>query len=371
MLRIVLIVFSAALLAACSSGLRPGEFNIVAKVEGLPDGAPVYLQSYGEEGLETLDTAISKAGAFEFTGSLESPDMLYLNLGGAGKVINLFAENGKIDVAARLDSLTGAKISGSTVHDQFESFRNYLKPFDQKMESLSQAYGAAGEQGDVEKLREIEEQYGQLQKEQVEAVKTFVAENNSSFVAPFVVRRYLSYDLEVDELDRVLQGLDASVHMSRDYRLLSDRVETLKKVAIGQPALDFSLADTTGAPLALSSFRGKYLLVDFWASWCRPCRIENPNVVRLYNEFNPKGFEILGVSFDDNRAAWVGAIQADGLTWSHVSDLQGWQSAAGQLYAVNSIPHTVLIDPNGVIIAKNLRGDALHQKLSEIFAQNM
>jgi peroxiredoxin len=371
MLRIVLIAFSAALLAACSSGIRPGEFNIVAQVEGLPDGAPVYLQSYGEEGLETLDTAIAKAGVFEFTGSLEAPDMLYLNLGGAGKVINLFAENSQIDVAARLDSLTGAKISGSAVHEQFESFRAYLRPFDEKIESLSLEYNSAGEQGDVEKLKEIEQQYGDLQKEQVEAVKTFVTENGSSFVAPFVVRRYLSYDLEVEELDRVLQGLDASVHMSRDYRLLSSRVETLKKVSIGQPALDFSLADTTGAPLALSSFRGKYLLVDFWASWCRPCRIENPNVVRLYNEFNPKGFEILGVSFDDNRAAWVGAIQADGLTWSHVSDLQGWQSAAGQLYAVNSIPHTVLIDPDGVIIAKNLRGDALHQKLSEIFARNM
>jgi peroxiredoxin len=154
-----------------------------------------------------------------------------------------------------------------------------------------------------------------------------------------------------------------------DYVKLSQRVETLKNVAVGETVTDFTLNDPSGNPVALSSFRGKILLIDFWASWCGPCRRENPNVVKLYNDFNDKGFEILGVSFDEDFNRWVGAIEDDQLTWPHVSDLQGWGSAAGKLYGINSIPATVLVDREGTIIAKNLRGEELRKKLEELYAQ--
>jgi peroxiredoxin len=134
------------------------------------------------------------------------------------------------------------------------------------------------------------------------------------------------------------------------------------------PAVDFALNDTTGNPIAISSFKGDYLLIDFWASWCGPCRRENPNVVALYNDFKDKGFEIIGVSFDDDGNKWINAIHQDGLIWPHVSDLKGWGSAAGKLYGINSIPATVLLDRDGIIIAKNLRGDALRKKLEELYA---
>jgi peroxiredoxin len=173
--------------------------------------------------------------------------------------------------------------------------------------------------------------------------------------------------MEYPALNEVASVLDTSLRRSADYTVLAERLAKLERVTEGKPAVDFALADTTGTPLALSSLRGQYVLIDFWASWCGPCRRENPNVVSVYNEYHDQGFEILGVSFDHERNKWLTAIAEDGLTWRHVSDLKGWESEAGQLYAVNSIPHTVLVDPDGKIIAKNLRGEELREKLSAIF----
>lgn len=142
-------------------------------------------------------------------------------------------------------------------------------------------------------------------------------------------------------------------------------INNLKKNTPSAKAIDFSLPDTTGQPLSLFSFKGKYVLVDFWASWCKPCRQENPNVVAAFQQFSQKNFTILGVSLDQNREQWVQAIQNDGLTWNHVSDLKYWNSEAATLYNVHSIPYNFLVDPDGNIIAEDIRGEALHQTLAK------
>jgi peroxiredoxin len=173
--------------------------------------------------------------------------------------------------------------------------------------------------------------------------------------------------MEPDEIEAAITAMDTVISNLPQIQSLKERLAVMKSVAIGQKAPDFTLNNVEGSPVALSSKIGtKLLLVDFWAAWCGPCRQENPNVVKVYNEFNKKGFDVFGVSLDQEKDAWVKAINDDKLTWTHVSDLQYWSSAAAKIYAVNAIPANFLLDETGTIIGKNLRGEDLYNKVNEI-----
>ena len=188
---------------------------------------------------------------------------------------------------------------------------------------------------------------------------------NNNVVSAYITLRN-SYQFNLNELDSITSNFTNEISESKYVALLKDRVEVLKNVAIGKPFIDITLNDTAGNPVSLSSLKGKYILLDFWASWCGPCRAENPNVVAAYNDFKDKGFDVYGVSLDKNKEKWIEGINQDGLVWTNVSDLKGWQCAARDDYGFNSIPHSVLINKNGIIIAKNLRGDELREKLEEV-----
>ncbi len=357
---VILIGFSA-----CNSADKATpQFKLTLSIENF-DGKQVKVQKRTTDSWEVIDSVKVAAGVAQLKGDIAQPEMLFIVFEDMRGTVPFFAEAVEITVKANPDNLQQAEITGSPIHERYLAFNDKFEEFDEVLYQHYQAYKSAEEAGDEAALKSAEEAYQQAEKEKNKFLVDYIRANNKDVVAQYLLYRN-TFQFELDELESLVVNFDESVKSSY-LNELYDRVLVLKKVAVGMPFIDFEQAGPNDSLVKLSDKVGaKVLLVDFWASWCQPCRAENPNIVAIYKDFKDKGFDVFGVSFDTDREKWLQAIADDQLTWAHVSDLKGWGNAAGKLYGVQSIPHSVLLDANGNIVAKNLRGDELRNKVAEM-----
>lgn len=321
-------------------------YEIAGNISGYDDGTAVSFLNQ-QTGVPEKQTTIEK-GKFILTGNLAEPSLIVLVFGDKPPAIPLFIDNSKIKIEGDKNNLESLSITGSKSQVEFEEYSKAVKPYEAIF--APDADKDAASVAAVEKISE-----------------DFVKRNPSSFVAPIAIIRVLQSSENAVIADRMYRQMSVSVKNSSFGKYVNQQLELAKINPIGSEVADFSQADTAGRLVKISSFRGKYVLIDFWASWCRPCRMENPNVVSAYNKYHQKDFTVLGVSLDQAKPAWLSAIKMDGLTWTHVSDLKGWGNEVASLFHITQIPQNLLIDPQGKIIAKNLRGEALEKRLKELF----
>jgi peroxiredoxin len=339
-------------------------FTISGKVAGAPDSTVVRINSAQDQSL--LASGLVKGESFTITGQVAEPSLYMIAIGNAAPQ-HIYIENTKINVKGSVAEIHNLSIEGSASHKDFNDFKLIFSPLMSELNSIVAAINQEQDQAKKDKLMPV---YESTRKKLNSEVGKFVAAKKGSFVSPFLMFVTGQVTDDFVEMDKNYQLLDEKIRNSQIGKSLSQYIDYNKVGAIGSSAIEFVQNDTAGNPIALSSFRGKYVLIDFWASWCKPCRLENPNVVNAFKKFSNKNFTVLGVSLDKEKEPWLQAIKKDELTWTQVSDLQFWNNAAAQLYHVSGIPQNFLVDPNGKIVGKNLRGADLEAKLCQLLGCN-
>ncbi|MCX6280312.1 MAG: TlpA disulfide reductase family protein [Bacteroidetes bacterium] len=362
MRKFIFIFVIGALLASCSG--NKDQFSIKGHINGIDTGM-VYLQKFDADQWANVDSTKLDKGSFTFKGQAAMPEMRHITMQEKDISVPVFVENAAIAIEIYPDSLDKSSIKGSATQDIYQKYLTMNETINQKMEAVYKEWKAAKEAKDTVTMKQTDSISNELDIQLKNQLKDFIKTNNKTVVSPYLVMKN-SWQFDLPELEEILTAIDTSLNQSQYIQWLNKRIDILRSVAIGQIAPDFTMNDSTGKPLALSSLKGKILLVDFWASWCGPCRAENPNVVKAFQAYNKKGFDVLGCSFDQNREKWLKAVNNDKLTWNQVSDLKGWGNAAGKLYGINSIPANVLLDKDMKIIGRNLRGEELMAKLAGI-----
>ena len=323
----------AVSLSACDTTPK---YNINGTITG-GEANNVYLLQRQGRTIDTLAKAPVAEGKFKLTGSVAGLTPAFIVVEGQRGGDLIFVENADFTANLNLENPTASKIEGTAT------------------QGIANQYTAISN----------EMQYENLMKDYEAKEDAINKANADSYVAAYILAGKL-YEYDYEKLVEKFNTLGENAKATEPGKTIADRIQKLSAVAVGQVAPDFTLNTPDGKPLSMHSIKGKVKVIDFWASWCGPCRGENPNVVKMYEKFHPKGLEILSVSLDEDKDAWLKAIEDDKLTWNHVSDLKGWQNAAAQLYCVNGIPHLVVLDENNVIVAKDLRGEELQNKVAEL-----
>lgn len=372
------LVLSLLLTAPALGFAQQGEFTLNGKLGTLNAPARAYLAyQAGQERL--IDSAVINKGVFSFKGPVTEVTMarLIIDHNGAGlgtlgrkaDMTMVYLEPGTITVSAK-DSVKNAQVTGSALNTENAAYQQYIAGPVAEMATLNAEYSAAPkEKQQDETYREaLGKRYEQAGEKLAALQSGYIKAHPDSYISLRALIESAGPRIDIAVVEPQFKGLSERIRATAAGKEFAKSIEVARATSAGTMAPDFTQNDVNGKPVTLSSFRGKYVLLDFWASWCGPCRQENPNVVAAYHKFKDKGFTVLGVSLDQpgKKEAWVAAIAKDGLEWTQVSDLKFWNNEAAVLYGVRSIPQNFLIDPSGKIVAANLRGEDLQRKLSEL-----
>ena len=358
---LTLLIIATCALVSCN---KP-TFNVNVDLQNA-EGKTIYLKKMLNNEFITLDSAVMQNNMVNFTVEVNNPSTHYMLSIKDGNNIRFFSENNDVKITGDLKNKDSFNITASYAQQLVNEYNVEYKKYNQQRRELSDKFRTAHQNNDEATMKKLEAEFDQIEKNINNYQELFITKNSNNFVSPYILYNN-RYNYELNELEDFVNNFN--IKEENEYsNLLNDYIAVLQRVDIGQPYVDFTQETPEGYMMSISELVGKskLLLIDFWASWCGPCRAENPNVVEVYKEYHEKGFDIIGVSLDMEKENWIKAIENDGLIWHNISDLKYWNNEGAKLYGISSIPSNVLIDQNGIIIAKNLRGEDLRNKVEEI-----
>lgn len=366
------LVAALLLFSACD---RTPKYKITGKVQDGLDGKKVYLRKLEEKGPSAIatDSAVLAKGAFAMKGSVTEPDFYFIIIEGEKMPTLVFMENLPINVTIDLHDATKSSVTGSPLNDLYQTYKSGTSLIQTSMMEISKEFRELQESGtppSEEVVDGLRKKYADLHEQLQSYQLKFMNDHPNTLVTSYVLNM-AKEGMETEQIDNVYSKFDDQLKKTLMAAAIGKELEIAKKTGIGQQFIDLKLPNPAGQEIAISDFagKGKYVLLDFWASWCGPCRRENPNVVKLYNQYKGEDFEIIGISLDSEADKWAKGIADDKITWPQMSDLKAWESIAVGSYGIKGIPHTILLDRDGKIMAKDLRGDELGAKLAELLGK--
>jgi peroxiredoxin/uncharacterized protein YktA (UPF0223 family) len=365
-MRKIAFLFLMGLLMLTSCG-KNNQYKVSGNLDGVNEGEAV-LQKIEATGPVAIDTAEIVDGSFSFNGTVEHPELYLIYVNDNKMPIAFFLEQGDISISANVENMQEADVKGSELNAKFNEFNDSV-PSNDRAKKLQEEFMAARQSGDQEKMQQLAAEYQGIMQKQQDYYREFVFANTDNVVGAFLAMN-MANSMEASELEELVASFEESIPGHPYLQQMKDMLEPMQKqkaaetaIQVGKAAPNFTLTDMDGNEVSLEDFQGKYVLLDFWASWCKPCRNENPNMVKAYKEFGGENFEIVGVSLDKTSEPWLKAVEEDNITWTQVHDPEG---DVANTYGVQSIPFTLLLDKEGVIVEKNLRGESLQEKLQEV-----